>query len=42
LSNDALTLKVMDEYKIAALASNDLEFKRVGWLNLYLPASTVV
>lgn len=42
LSNDALTLKVMDEYKIASLASNDLDFERVEWLNLYLPASTAL
>lgn len=40
LSNDALTLKVMDEYKISALASNDLDFERVDWIKLYLPYTT--
>lgn len=39
LSNDALTLKIMDEYKITSLASNDLDFKCVDWLKLYLPFS---
>ncbi len=39
LSNDALTLKVMDEYKITHLASNDMDFKRVDWVKLYLPFS---
>ena len=35
LSNDALTLKVMEEHKIVAIASNDLDFERVEWLKLY-------
>ncbi len=39
LSNDALALKIMDEYKITSLASNDLDFKRVDWIKLYLPSS---
>lgn len=37
LSNDALTLKIMDEHKIAILASNDLDFERIDWLKLYTP-----
>jgi len=39
LSNDTLTLQVMDEYKITSLASNDMDFKRVDWVRLYLPFS---
>lgn len=39
LSNDSLTIKVMKELGISNLASNDLDFKRVDWLNLYLPSS---
>jgi len=39
LSNDTLTLKVMDEYKVTSLASNDMDFKRVDWVKLYLPSS---
>ena len=39
LSNDSLTLKIMEERGITNLASNDLDFKRVEWLRLYLPAS---
>ncbi len=35
LSNDALTLKVMEEYQIAAIATNDLDFERVEWIKLY-------
>lgn len=37
LSNDSLALQVMKDLGIAALASNDSDFKRVPWLNLYLP-----
>lgn len=37
LSNDALTLKVMKYLNIAALASNDSDFKNVPWLDLYIP-----
>ncbi len=39
LSNDALTLKIMEEAGIFILASNDSDFNRVEWLKLYLPAS---
>ena len=37
LSNDALILRVMKELDITSIASNDSDFKRVPWLNLYLP-----
>ena len=40
LTNDALTLKIMKDLNIIAIASNDLDFKRVDWLNLYLPMPT--
>ncbi len=40
LSNDALTLKIMEDIGIANIASNDSDFKRVDWLKLYLPASS--
>lgn len=39
LSNDSLSLQVMKELGITALASNDSDFKRVEWLNIYLPAA---
>lgn len=37
LSNDALSLMNMKELGITAIASNDSDFNRVPWLNLYLP-----
>jgi len=40
LSNDALTLKTMEYAGINSLASNDSDFKRAEWLNLYLPSSS--
>ncbi len=40
LSNDSLTLKIMEDIGITKIASNDLDFKRVDWLNLYLPFLT--
>jgi predicted nucleic acid-binding protein len=39
LTNDSLTLKIIEEVGITNLASNDLDFQRVDWLNLYLPLS---
>lgn len=39
LSNDTLILKIMDKYKITSLASNDMDFKRVEWIKLFLPFS---
>ena len=38
LSNDAVALKIMETAGINNLASNDADFKRVEWLNLYLPS----
>jgi len=35
LSNDALHLAVMKENNLVNLASNDLDFGRVEWINLY-------
>ena len=40
LTNDALTLKIMKDLNIIAIASNDLDFRRVDWLNLFLPVPT--
>ena len=40
LSNDALTVALMEEHQIAFLASNDLDFERVEWLKLCLPAAS--
>ncbi len=39
LTNDSLTVKIMEELSITILASNDLDFKRVEWLKLYFPIS---
>ena len=38
LSNDSLTLKMMEDIGITNIASKDSDFKRVEWLNLYLPS----
>jgi len=40
LTNDALSLKIMKDLNIIAIASNDLDFRRVDWLNLFLPVPT--
>ena len=40
LSNDALTLKIMEDVGIANIASNDSDFKRIEWLKFYLPSSS--
>ncbi|MCD6092836.1 MAG: PIN domain-containing protein [Candidatus Aenigmarchaeota archaeon] len=37
LISDALHLAVMKEYNITNLASNDSDFERVGWINLFKP-----
>lgn len=39
LSNDAITLQIMKNLGINIIASNDSDFNRVEWLNLYLPVS---
>ncbi len=38
LSNDALTIGIMEELGTAVLASNDSDFKRVEWLKVYIPS----
>jgi len=42
LSNDALSLQIMEDGGITILASNDSDFSRVEWLKLYLPVSTAM
>jgi len=37
LTNDALHLAVMKQNNITNLASNDSDFERVDWINLYKP-----
>lgn len=41
MSNDSLALLVMKELGLTALASNDSDFNRVEWLNIYLPAASL-
>lgn len=38
LSNDALTLQIMEDMKIKNLASNDADFERVEIITLYTPS----
>ncbi len=38
LSNDALTLQIMEDLNIKNLASNDTDFERVDFLTLYRPS----
>jgi len=38
LSNDSLTVRFMEELGVSMLASNDLDFRRVEWLKLYVPS----
>jgi len=38
LSNDALTLQIMEDMKIKNLASNDADFERVETITLYRPS----
>jgi predicted nucleic acid-binding protein len=42
LSNDALTLQIMEDHKIPNLASNDSDFERAGFVNLYKPISVPI
>jgi len=39
LSNDALTLQIMEDTKINNLASNDSDFERVDFITLYRPST---
>jgi len=38
LSNDALSLQIMEDLKISNLASNDSDFERVNFVTLYRPS----
>jgi predicted nucleic acid-binding protein len=38
LSNDALSLQIMEDLKINDLASNDSDFERVTFIALYKPS----
>lgn len=38
LSNDALSLQIMEDLKINNLASNDSDFERVDFIKLYKPS----
>jgi len=40
LSNDALSLQIMEDIKVNNLASNDFDFERVKFIQLYRPSST--
>ena len=40
LSNDALIIRLMETLGLSILASNDLDFRRVDWVKLYLPSPT--
>lgn len=41
LSNDALTLQIMEDRKINNLASNDSDFQKVPFVTLYKPFSSI-
>ncbi len=38
LSNDVLTLQIMEDLRIDNLASNDSDFERVDFIKLYKPS----
>jgi len=40
LSNDALSLQIMEDLKINNLASNDSDFERVNFIRLYKPSAS--
>lgn len=40
LSNDALILRLMETLGLSMLASNDLDFRRVDRIKLYLPSTS--
>jgi len=42
LSNDALTLQIMEDHKVSNLASNDSDFEGVDFLTLYKPTPAVI
>ncbi|MBM4350125.1 MAG: PIN domain-containing protein [Deltaproteobacteria bacterium] len=41
LSNDALTLQIMEDLNIKNLASNDTDFERVDFITLYRPSESL-
>jgi len=41
LSNDALTLQIMEDLNIKNLASNDIDFKMVDFIKLYRPSENI-
>ena len=41
LSNDALTLQIMEDLNIKNLASNDADFERVDFIALYRPSENI-
>jgi len=41
LSNDALTLQIMEDLKINNLASNDSDFERVNFIKLHKPSASM-
>jgi len=42
LSNDSLTLQIMEDLKIKNLASNDTDFERVDFIKLFRPSEYIV
>ena len=40
LSNDVLSLQIMEDLKINNLASNDSDFERVNFIRLYKPSAS--
>ena len=41
LSNDSLTLQIMEDMEIMNLASNDADFEMVNFIKLYKPSVSV-
>jgi predicted nucleic acid-binding protein len=41
LSNDALTLQIMEDLNIKNLASNDIDFEMADFINLYCPSENI-
>lgn len=41
LSNDALTLQIMEDLNIKNLASNDIDFEMADFINLYRPSENI-
>lgn len=41
LTNDALNLQIMEDLEISNIASNDSDFERVDFVNLYRPSAVI-